>query len=66
LADHAHEQLSTALIKLDDRSRDIIQQRWLTDDKSTLHQLADKYQVSAERIRQLENNAIKKLKLAMT
>jgi RNA polymerase sigma-32 factor len=66
LADHAHEQLSTALIKLDDRSRDIIQQRWLTDDKATLHQLADKYQVSAERIRQLENNAIKKLKLAMT
>jgi RNA polymerase sigma-32 factor len=66
LADHAHEQLSTALIKLDDRSRDIIQQRWLTDDKATLHQLADKYKVSAERIRQLENNAIKKLKLAMT
>jgi RNA polymerase sigma-32 factor len=66
LADHAHQQLSTALIKLDDRSRDIIQQRWLTDDKATLHQLADKYQVSAERIRQLENNAIKKLKLAMT
>ena len=65
LADRAHEQLSTALIKLDDRSRDIIQQRWLTDDKATLHQLADKYQVSAERIRQLENNAIKKLKLAM-
>ena len=66
LADNAHQQLSTALIKLDDRSRDIIQQRWLTDDKATLHQLADKYQVSAERIRQLENNAIKKLKLAMT
>ena len=55
-----------SLTKLDDRSRDIIQQRWLTDDKATLHQLADKYQVSAERIRQLENNAIKKLKLAMT
>jgi len=66
LADHNHQQLSTALTKLDDRSRDIIQQRWLTDDKTTLHQLADKYQVSAERIRQLENNAIKKLKLAMT
>jgi RNA polymerase sigma-32 factor len=66
LADHNHQQLSTALTKLDDRSRDIIQQRWLTDDKSTLHQLADKYQVSAERIRQLENNAIKKLKLTMT
>ena len=60
------QQLSTALTKLDERSRDIIQQRWLTDDKATLHQLADKYQVSAERIRQLENNAIKKLKLAMT
>jgi RNA polymerase sigma-32 factor len=64
--DHNHEQLSTALTKLDDRSRDIIQQRWLAEDKKTLHQLADKYQVSAERIRQLENNAIKKLKLAMT
>jgi len=63
---HNQQQLSTALTKLDDRSRDIIQQRWLTDDKATLHQLADKYQVSAERIRQLENNAIKKLKLAMT
>ena len=65
-AEHHHQQLSTALTKLDDRSRDIIQQRWLSEDKSTLHQLADKYQVSAERIRQLENNAIKKLKLAMT
>lgn len=63
---HNQRQLSTALTKLDERSRDIIQQRWLTDDKATLHQLADKYQVSAERIRQLENNAIKKLKLAMT
>jgi len=62
---HNQQQLSTALTKLDERSRDIIQQRWLTDDKATLHQLADKYQVSAERIRQLENNAIKKLKLAM-
>jgi RNA polymerase sigma-32 factor len=63
---HNQQQLSTALTTLDDRSRDIIQQRWLSDDKATLHQLADKYQVSAERIRQLENNAIKKLKLAMT
>ena len=65
-ADHNHQQLTTALTKLDDRSRDIIQQRWLSEDKTTLHQLADKYQISAERIRQLENNAIKKLKLAMT
>ena len=42
--------------------RDILQQRWLTDNKSTLHDLADKYGISAERIRQLENNAIKKLR----
>ncbi|MCK4865867.1 MAG: RNA polymerase sigma factor RpoH [Gammaproteobacteria bacterium] len=54
--------LYTALKDLDDRSRDILQQRWLSDNKSTLHQLADKYGISAERIRQLENNAIKKLR----
>ena len=55
-------RLYTALKDLDERSRDILQQRWLTENKSTLHQLADKYDVSAERIRQLENNAIKKLR----
>ncbi len=55
-------RLYTALKDLDDRSRDILQQRWLTDNKSTLHQLADQYGISAERIRQLENNAIKKLR----
>ncbi len=60
-----HSRLSNALADLDDRSRDIIQQRWLADNKSTLHQLADIYSVSAERIRQLENNAIKKLKNAL-
>ncbi len=60
-----HRQLLEAMDNLDDRSRDIIQQRWLTDDKATLHELADKYQISAERIRQLEGNAIKKLKTAM-
>ena len=54
--------LYTALKDLDDRSRDILQQRWLSDTKATLHQLADKYGISAERIRQLENNAIKKLR----
>ncbi len=63
--EHNHARLSNALACLDDRSRDIIQQRWLTEDKSTLHQLADTYQISAERIRQLENNAIKKLKNAL-
>ena len=62
---HNHTRLSNALADLDDRSRDIIQQRWLTEDKSTLHQLADIYQVSAERIRQLESSAIKKLKAAL-
>jgi len=55
-------RLYSALKDLDGRSRDILQQRWLTDDKSTLHQLADQYGISAERIRQIENNAIKKLR----
>ncbi|MDH5408535.1 MAG: RNA polymerase sigma factor RpoH, partial [Gammaproteobacteria bacterium] len=58
---HNHDRLYHALETLDDRSRDILQRRWLTEDKSTLQELADQYQVSAERIRQLENNAIKKL-----
>jgi RNA polymerase sigma-32 factor len=56
------DTMTQSLATLDDRSRDIIQQRWLSDDKSTLHELADKYQISAERIRQLENNALKKLR----
>ena len=55
-------RLYTALKELDERSRDILQQRWLTENKSTLHQLADQYGISAERIRQLESNAIKKLR----
>ncbi|MEL0035567.1 MAG: RNA polymerase sigma factor RpoH [Gammaproteobacteria bacterium] len=58
-------KLKHALSGLDPRSQDILQQRWLTEDKSTLHELAKKYSVSAERIRQLENNAIKKLQQAM-
>jgi RNA polymerase sigma-32 factor len=48
--------------RLDDRSRDILQRRWMTDDKATLHDLADKYGVSAERIRQIESNALGKLR----
>ncbi len=63
--DHHTYRLQTALADLDERSRDILEQRWLADDKVTLHELAAKYSVSAERIRQLENNAIKKLKNAM-
>ncbi len=54
--------LNSALDQLDDRSRDIIQQRWLSEDKPTLHQLAAVYGVSAERIRQLEKNAMKKVR----
>ncbi len=50
---------------LDERSRDILAQRWLSEEKSTLHELAARYEVSAERIRQLEQNAMKKLRSAM-
>jgi RNA polymerase sigma-32 factor len=57
--------LQQALNVLDDRSADIIEKRWLSEKKSTLHQLADQYQISAERVRQIEKNAISKLKLSM-
>lgn len=57
--------LKTALTGLDDRSRDILSRRWLTDDKTGLKELAEEYGVSAERIRQIENQAIKKLRTAM-
>ncbi|MAY39224.1 MULTISPECIES: RNA polymerase sigma factor RpoH [Spongiibacter] len=60
-----HQSLVQALEGLDERSRDILQSRWLTDNKATLHDLADRYGVSAERIRQLEKAAMKKLKMAM-
>ncbi|MCH9047738.1 MAG: RNA polymerase sigma factor RpoH [Proteobacteria bacterium] len=55
------EALSKAMNKLDERSKDIVHKRWLGDKKQTLHQLADKYGVSAERIRQLEKSAFKKI-----
>ena len=55
-------QLYQALSSLDKRSIDILQSRYLKEEKATLHTLADKYGVSAERVRQLENKAIKKLK----
>lgn len=58
-------QLYSALEALDERSQDIIKERWLATKKSTLHELAAKYDVSAERVRQLENNAMKKLREAM-
>ena len=62
----ATEQLGAALQSLDARSQDIIKARWLDDNKATLHDLAAKYNVSAERIRQLETNALKKLKSAVS
>ncbi|MCC7122257.1 MAG: hypothetical protein IT493_11935, partial [Gammaproteobacteria bacterium] len=61
-ATNGTEQLARALAQLDDRSRDIIASRWLSEPKQTLHELAGKYKVSAERIRQIENNAFNTLK----
>ena len=58
-------ELVEALKMLDDRSKDILQRRYLADQKATLHDLADEYEVSAERIRQIENSALKKLKSLM-
>ena len=63
--EQAVSQLGEALERLDPRSRDIVQRRWLSDVKPTLHQLAAEYKVSAERIRQLENNAMKKLRATL-
>lgn len=60
-----NDDLQQALTILDARSLDILKKRWLNNKKATLHELAALYNVSAERIRQLENNALKKLKLAL-
>jgi len=57
-----HDRLTAALAKLDERSRMILSRRWLAESKATLHELAAEYGVSAERIRQIEANAISKLK----
>ena len=61
----ATDRMAAAIRTLDDRSRHIIESRWLTEDKLTLHELADEYGISAERVRQVEANAIKKLRSAM-
>jgi len=61
----SNDRLHQALSDLDERSRTILQQRWLSEEKATLHELAAVYNVSAERIRQLEKNAMKKLKDAI-
>ena len=60
--DMNHAALFEALESLDDRSKDILLRRYLAEDKATLHDLADEYKVSAERIRQIESGALKKLK----
>jgi RNA polymerase sigma-32 factor len=61
-----HNQLQQAFQKLDERSQYILQQRWLSEQKATLQELANHYKVSAERIRQIESNALKKLRKNMT
>lgn len=60
--DSTQARMMAALRTLDDRSQHILESRWLTDNKATLHELADEYGVSAERIRQVEANAIKKIR----
>jgi len=64
--ERSQQSLLAAMDDLDERSRDILIQRWLNEEKATLHDLAAKYDVSAERIRQLEKNAMKKIRGAMT
>jgi RNA polymerase sigma-32 factor len=63
-SEQAADTIHKAMAQLDERSQDIIRTRWLDENKLTLHELADKYHVSAERIRQLEKNAMEKLKAA--
>ena len=55
------DRLTMAMERLDERSRNILKRRWMTDDKATLHELAEEYGISAERVRQVESNAISKL-----
>ncbi len=62
---HEEDALAHAMTELDERSLDILNSRWLADKKATLHELAARYNVSAERIRQLEKNAMKRLKEAV-
>ena len=59
------DSLLAAIEDLDDRSKDIVQRRWLSEQKATLHELAAEYSVSAERIRQIEKRAMDKMKLSL-
>ncbi len=65
-ADDATERLAEAMTQLDERSQHILRTRWMTDNKATLQDLAEQYGVSAERVRQIETNAIKKLRALIT
>lgn len=62
---HNQTNLMNAFASLDERSKDILQKRWLSEEKSTLHDLAAEYNISAERIRQLEKQAMGKIKKLM-
>jgi RNA polymerase sigma-32 factor len=64
--DDVTDQVAYAMSQLDARSQAVLRARWMTDQKATLHELADEYGVSAERIRQIEANAIKKLRKLVT
>ena len=64
--ENANSALHSAMEVLDERSRDIITQRWFAEQKSTLHDLAAVYNISAERVRQIEKNAMEKIKEAMS
>jgi RNA polymerase sigma-32 factor len=64
-ATQSSDHIYQAMEQLDERSQDIIRARWLDENKLTLQDLADKYQISAERVRQLEKNAMNKLRLAI-
>ena len=64
-SEHNNKRLTMALDTLDDRSRDILNNRWLNEKKLTLHNLADRYSISAERIRQLEKAAMQKMRTAL-
>ena len=63
--DQDQQRLKSALSQLDARSQDILTRRWLAENKATLQDLADEYQISAERVRQLEKNAMQKIKTAL-
>jgi len=64
-SDNNLSSLHNAISDLDDRSKDILQRRWLSDSKATLHELAAEYNVSAERIRQIEKRAMEKMKVQL-